>query len=92
MPSTTLTVSLSEKTRGFLESELAEGPFTSASEYIEALLREASERKTREEVDRLLLASLADKSPSIEVTPQYWVEKKRKLHEQVGQSGHNAAS
>ena len=57
---TTLNISLPEHLKTFIEDQVASGGYSTASEYIRSLLREAQERKTREALESKLLAALGD--------------------------------
>src|SRR5262245_10250691 len=51
---TTLTISLPEPLREFVESQVAEGRYKSADEYVRALLYEAQQAKARTSLEGLL--------------------------------------
>jgi antitoxin ParD1/3/4 len=55
---TTLNISLPETMRAFVEEEVTAGSYSTVSEYIRTLIREAQDRKAREELERKLLESL----------------------------------
>lgn len=57
---TTLNISLPEHLKAFIEDQVASGGYSTASEYIRSLIREAQERKTREALESKLLAALSD--------------------------------
>ena len=57
---TTLNISLPEHLKAFIEDQVASGGYSTASEYVRSLLREAQERKTRETLESKLLAALSD--------------------------------
>lgn len=56
----TLNISLPEHLKAFIEDQVASGGYSTASEYIRSLIREAQERKTRETLESKLLAALSD--------------------------------
>lgn len=74
----TMNVSLPVKMKDFVEEQVREGDFGTASEYVRHLIREDQERKVRNKVDAMLLEALESGKP-IEVTPEYWKEKKKRL-------------
>jgi antitoxin ParD1/3/4 len=76
---TTLNISLPEAMRDFIDSQVAEGGYSTASEYIRALVREAQQRKANEKVEALLLEGL--QSEATEMTRQDWDELKRRVWE-----------
>ncbi|HEY8515995.1 MAG TPA: type II toxin-antitoxin system ParD family antitoxin [Candidatus Binatia bacterium] len=55
MATTTMNISLPDALKEFVDSEVASGGYTSASEYIRELVRE---RKAKKELDQQLLAAL----------------------------------
>lgn len=57
---TTLNISLPEHLKAFIEDQVASGGYSTASEYVRSLIREAQERKTRETLEAKLLAAFAD--------------------------------
>ena len=72
----TMTISLPEPMRDFIESEVSTGNYGSASELFREMVRERQKAKTQERLEALLLESLESGEP-VEVTKQY-VEKRRK--------------
>jgi antitoxin ParD1/3/4 len=74
---TTLNISLPETMRDFIDSQIAEGGYSTASEYIRELVREAQKRKAKEKVEALLLEGL--QSEASEMTPEDWQELKRRV-------------
>jgi len=67
----TLTVSLPDTVQEFVQRQVTEGGYATASEYILALIGEAQKRKAKEKVDALLLEGL-NSGPSSEMTAQDW--------------------
>lgn len=57
---TTLNISLPEHLKAFIEDQVSSGGYSTASEYVRSLIREAQERKTRETLESKLLAALSD--------------------------------
>jgi antitoxin ParD1/3/4 len=76
---TTLNISLPETMREFIDSQIAEGGYGTASEYIRDLIREAQKRKAKEKIEALLLEGL--QSESSEMTREDWQELKRRVRE-----------
>lgn len=72
----TMTISLPDKMREFVESEVSSGEYGSASELFRELLRERQKRIAGERLETLLLEGL-ESGQAIEVTPDY-IEKRRK--------------
>lgn len=72
----TMTISLPDPMRDFIESEVSSGNYGSASELFREMVRERQKAKTQERLEALLLEGLESGEP-IEVTKRY-VEKRRK--------------
>ena len=85
---TTLNISLPESMRAFIEEEIAKGGYSTASEYIRHLIRQAQKTATKERLDMLLLEGL-ESGESVEVIDQWWDEKRdyllNKLRQQQSQ-------
>ena len=81
----TINVSLPDSLKAFVETQVAEGGYSSASEYIRDLIRADQKRKAEEKLEALLLEGLNSGEP-IEITESFWDEKRRQLsdrHRQV---------
>lgn len=79
----TMNIALPEAMKQFVQERVAEGGYSSVSEYIRELIRSDQTRKAEERIDALLLEGLSSGAP-ISSTPDYWDEKKRKLAERLG--------
>lgn len=55
---TTLNISLPENLKSFVEDQVSSGGFSTVSEYIRSLIRDAQERRAREALEGKLLAAL----------------------------------
>jgi antitoxin ParD1/3/4 len=55
---TTLNISLPENLKTFVEDQVSSGGYSTASEYVRSLIREAQESKAREGLELKLLAAL----------------------------------
>ena len=75
----TITISLSESMREFIDAQLADNGYSTASEYICALIREDQKRKAEEKLEALLLEGL--EGDPIEVTDAWWDEFRARLIE-----------
>jgi antitoxin ParD1/3/4 len=69
--STSLHVSLPEDLKDFVRQEVAEGGYSTPSDFVRTVLRERREEKLRRGIDAALSASL--ETPAEEVTPEYLV-------------------
>ena len=76
----TMNIFLPEALKTFVEAQVAEGRYSSASDYIHELIRADQKRKTGERLEALLLEGLNSGEP-IEVTEVFWHEKRRQLLE-----------
>jgi antitoxin ParD1/3/4 len=66
----TMTISLPEPMREFVENEVAAGDYGSASELFREMIRDRQKRKAQERLEMLLLEGLESGEP-IEVTDEY---------------------
>jgi len=66
----TMTISLPEPMREFIENEVAAGDYGSASELFREMVRDRQKRKAQERLEMLLLQGLESGEP-IEVTDEY---------------------
>lgn len=67
----TVNLTLSESLRAFVESQAARKGFGSASDYVEALIREDQERAEDQEIEARLLEALQG-TPATPVTADTW--------------------
>jgi antitoxin ParD1/3/4 len=75
---TTLNISLPDSMRAFIDEQIAQGGYSTASEYIRDLIRQAQKQAAQEKLDNLLLEGLASGEP-IEVTDEWWQKKQERL-------------
>ena len=78
----TMTISLPDKMREFVESEVAGGEYGSASELFRELLRERQKRIAGERLETLLLEGL-ESGQAIEVTPDYIKQRRQTLRRKL---------
>ena len=74
----TLNISLPDSMRAFIDEQIAQGGYSTASEYIRDLIRQAQKQTAQERLDSLLLEGL-ESGESIEVTDEWWQEKRDRL-------------
>jgi antitoxin ParD1/3/4 len=77
---TTLNFSLPESMRAFIEAQVAKGAYTSASEYLRELVREAQKKAAHEVIEAKLLGSLQSGDP-IKLSDEYWSSKRANIIE-----------
>ncbi len=75
---TTLNISLPDSMRAFIDEQIAQGGYSTASEYIRDLIRQAQKQAAQEKLDSLLIEGL-ESGQSIEVTDEWWQEKQERL-------------
>ena len=83
---TTLNISLPDSMRTFIDEQIAQGGYSTASEYIRDLIRQAQKQAAQEKLDSLLIEGL-ESGKSIEVTDKWWQEKQQRLIELRRQQG-----
>jgi antitoxin ParD1/3/4 len=79
---TTLNFSLPESMRDFISEQVAKGGYSTASEYIRHLIRQELERVAKTQLETLLLEGL-DSGEAIEITDEWWEQKRTELVEKV---------
>src|SRR5215217_7321507 len=72
---TSLHVSLPEDLKEFVRQEVAEGGYSTPSDFVRTVLREWRAQKARREIDATLLESF--ETPAEEVTPEYLASMRR---------------
>jgi antitoxin ParD1/3/4 len=80
---TTMNISLPESMRTYIEEQMEQGGYGTASEYVRSLIREDQKRRAQERLEALLLEGL-DSRPPITVTPEYWKDLRKELYERHG--------
>ncbi len=80
---TTVTISLPESLRDFIDAQVKTKGYGNVSEYFRGLLREAQEREADKRLETLLLESLDDPRPDIGITPELWDSVKNRFMERV---------
>ena len=67
---TTMNISVPDEMKAFVEAEMAQEGYASASEYLRALIRDAQKRRARQGLEAKLLEGL--QGPSVEMTRDDW--------------------
>ncbi|MDO9414817.1 type II toxin-antitoxin system ParD family antitoxin [Pararhizobium sp.] len=68
---TTVTISLPDSLKSFVDSQIASKGYGNVSEYFRSLLREAQEKEKDARLEALLLEGLASGEAET-VTPEFW--------------------
>ena len=82
----TMTISLPDPLREFIESEVSTGNYGSASEFFREMVRERQKQKAHERLETLLLEGIESGQP-IEVTEQYLKLRQRSLRDKLEKGG-----
>ena len=86
---TTLNISLPDPMRAFVEEQVAQGGYSTVSEYIRQLIREAHKQAARSKIEGLLLEGL-DSGVGREVTAEDWKELERRIWQRHAEGQINA--
>ena len=73
-----LNISLPQSLKDYIEKQVKQSGYSTPSEYVRELLREDQKRRAKDKLEALLLEGLNSGDP-IEITPEYWEEKRRQL-------------
>ena len=77
---TTMTISLPDELKSFIEQRTKAGSFASNSEFIRQLVREDQKRAERERLEGLLLEGL-DSGQPIRATDEYWKDLRKRVEQ-----------
>ena len=69
---TTVTISLPESLKAFVENQLASKGYGNVSEYFRSLLRDAQEQEENARLEALLVEGLATGGKDIPITDEFW--------------------
>ena len=75
-PLTTVTISLPESLKTFIDEQLATKGYGNVSEYFRSLLREAKDRQDEAQLEALLVEGLATGGGDIPLSRQFWKDLK----------------
>jgi antitoxin ParD1/3/4 len=73
---TTITISLPESLKSFIDEQLATKGYGNVSEYLRTLLRDAQEREEEARLESLLLEGLASGGKDMPLTKAFWKDLK----------------
>ncbi len=77
----TMNIALPTALKAFVQEQVTEGGYSSASEYIRKLIREEQERRSRQELEQKLLEAL-NSGPATAWPAEDLAELKRRVKEQ----------
>ena len=75
-----LNISLPQSLKDYVEGQVQASGYSTPSEYVRELLRQDQQRRAEQKLEALLLEGLNSGDP-IEITPEYWENKRRQLIE-----------
>ena len=75
---TTMNISLPENLKGFVDSQVQTGGYSTSSEYIRELIREDQKKKLEQRLSLLLLEGIQSGKP-VAVDAAYWNAKRQRL-------------
>ncbi|MHC5740636.1 MAG: ribbon-helix-helix domain-containing protein [Nostoc sp.] len=73
-----INISLPGSMKVFIEQQVAEGGYSSVSEYLQELIVQHQKRKMQEKIEKLLITGL-ESGETIEVNDEWWQEKRTHL-------------
>ncbi len=76
---TTMNISVPDEMKAFVEAEMTQEGYASASEYLRALIRDAQRRRARQELETKLLEGL--QGPAVQMTRDDWDSIQREAQE-----------
>lgn len=79
---TTMNISLPDALKVFVDDQIAKGGYSSASEYIRQLIREAQKQAAQQRLDAALLEGLESGEP-LPVTPEFWRQRHEELEKRM---------
>ena len=74
----TMNVSLPDEMKAFVEEQVQRGGYSTASEYLRELIRDAQKQAAEERLEKLLLEGL-DSGPATPMTKKDWEDLRREL-------------
>ena len=80
MAMASLNISLPQSLKDYVEDRVSVGGYSTPSEYLRELLRQDQKQRTEDKLETLLLEGLESGEP-IEITPEYWENKRKRLVE-----------
>ena len=80
MSMASLNISLPQSLKDYVEYQVKDSGYSTPSEYIRELLRQDQKRSAREKLEAMLLEGMNSGEP-IEITPEYWENKRQQLIE-----------
>ncbi len=79
---TTMNISLPDALKAFVDEQIANGGYSTASEYVRELIRHAQKQAAQERLEAALLDGL-DSGEPIPVTPEFWENRRKELEKRL---------
>jgi antitoxin ParD1/3/4 len=83
---TTMNISLPEPMRAYVEQQVAQGGYSTASEYIRQLVREDQKRAAKQRLESLLMEGI-ESGPSREMTAADWDDLRQRVWQRHAEGG-----
>lgn len=83
---TTMNISLPDALKTFVDEQIANGNYSTASEFVRELIRQAQKQAAQERLDAALLEGLESGNP-IQVTPEFWEQRRKELEKRLNKPG-----
>lgn len=83
---TTMNISLPEDMKAFVETQVQQGGYSTASEYLRELIREAKKKAAEDRLEELILEGI-NSGPATPMTKEDWAELRRKLEQHRAERG-----
>jgi len=83
---TTLNISLPDSMRAYIEQKVAQGGYSTASEFVRQLVRDDQKRAAQERLEGLLIEGI-ESGPSHELTAADWDNLRQRVHQRQAESG-----
>jgi antitoxin ParD1/3/4 len=88
---TTINISLPESMRDFVNQQVAQGGYSTVSEYVRQLIREEQKQAGQKRIEALLLEGLNSGEPK-EMTPEDWKELERRIWQRHAEGQYHATA
>jgi antitoxin ParD1/3/4 len=83
---TSLNISLPETLQEFIQEQVAAGTYSSASEYLQALVRDDQKRRAHQRLEALVLEGL-ESGPATPLTDADWDDMERRFDDRHSNAG-----
>lgn len=83
---TTMNISLPDALKAFVDEQIANGTYSTASEFVRELIRQAQKQTAQERLEAALLEGLESGEP-LPVTPEFWQERRKELEKRLKKPG-----